>query len=169
MRTTYTAALVSLVCTILNASCIQVPPETSGADDTGSGAGTEATGEAAQPAYEDTFHFVVDVKDDGEGKGGGWQKATAKLSFIIWTHPIPQFFKCPITVGVPIRTAARGRISPEYAARITAEIATKVTDSLTHSRDWAGESELYCRELYALMQGIFRGSPYQIPATVARL
>jgi hypothetical protein len=48
----------------------------------------EATGEAAQPAYESTFQFVVLVQDDGTGEAGGWQIAKATLKFSDWRHPL---------------------------------------------------------------------------------
>jgi hypothetical protein len=63
MRTHVVTAVVVLIsCVLLAPACLQSP--------------TERIREAAQAAYEDTFHFVVDVKDDGEGAAGGWQIAT---------------------------------------------------------------------------------------------
>jgi hypothetical protein len=129
----------------------------------------EPTGEAAQPAYESTFHFAVVVPDDGKDEAGGWQKATATLKFGDWRHPFsPNLWQCPIAVGMPLRAKLQGRISPQYAAQITAEITTEATESVMHSRDrWLGEE--YCRELYRQMQQMFRGPRYRIGATVARL
>jgi hypothetical protein len=172
MRTNDLAAAVSLTCTILAASCVQSPTETPEADDTGALAPVveaEPTGEAAQPGYEDVFHFVVNVKDDGRGKAGGWQKATAILKFSDWRHSTPYFWQCPIEVGMPIRAELQGRISPQYAAQITAEVATDVTGFLVHSRaSWVGQTAVYCIELYDHMKQRLNGAPYHVGATVRR-
>lgn len=168
-----TTWFASLACFLVALSCVQPQPEpplTNGADATPHSAETEPTGEAAQPAYEDTFHFVVDVKDDGEGLAGGWQKAAATLKFGDWRHPFdPYFWQCPIVVGMPVRAELQGRIAARYAAQITAEITTNASRTVMHSRpSWKGMSALYCDDLYKLMRQTFHGPPYRIGATVSR-
>lgn len=167
------AAVLGLSCAILTASCTQTPieTETDGAGPYATVVEPEPTGEALQPAYETTFHFVVNVKDDGKGKAGGWQKATATMKFGDWRHPLsPYFWQCPIAVGMPIRAELHGRISPEHAAMLTSGIATDVAHSVMHSREsWRGQGAVYCIELYKQMQQMFRGRYPTLGATVARL
>jgi hypothetical protein len=70
------------------------------------------------------FHFVPTVPDRGEGKGGGWQEAVTRLNFIDVRHLVPKTWWCRVTVGMPLRTKMAGKISPDYAAQVTADIAT---------------------------------------------
>lgn len=163
-----TVAITSIWCALLAPACLESPSAIPEADDTGTvparAIGSDPIGEAAQAAYEDTFHFVVDIKDDGQGVAGGWQIATATLSFIVVDghHLTPYFFKCPIEIGLPIRSASRGRISPQYAARISAEITTEISESLMHGRDWRGQGAVYCLELYENMEQRFWRPPYDL-------
>jgi hypothetical protein len=159
-----TAVVLFLSCVLVGVACVQAPE----AEGAGSTQGTEPTGEARQDAYENVFHFAVEVKDDGEGPSGGWQSATANLKFSDWRHPLsPYFWTCPIYVGMPVRSALKGRISPELAARLTAAATTETTELLMHRQSWRGQGEMYCRELYARMQKALN-SPVHIGATVRR-
>lgn len=92
------------------------------------------------------------------------------MKFADWRHPFaPYLWHCPIEVGMPIRTERQGRISPHYAAKITAEVATAVTGSLTQSREsWSGQGAVYCIELYDGMRRTLNGAPYNVGATVRR-
>src|SRR5262245_22722086 len=122
------ALVVCFSCTFLVASCTQSTATALETDETGGDRSvfdTEAAGEAGQGAYESVFHFVEIVPDDGKDVAGGWQKATAVLKFADWRTSFPIFWRCPIAVGMPIRAALQGRISPRHAAQITAEIATE--------------------------------------------
>lgn len=149
------AAIVCLACALLSAACAEGPTAAPETDIEGSGPDIHAdpVGEALQPAYEDVFHIVVIVKDDGKDEAGGWQEARATLKFSDWRKPFaPYFWRCPMIVEMPLRTKLRGRISPEYAARRAAEVATLATESLMHSRDWRGQDAQYCQELCRDMQ-----------------
>jgi len=160
--------------TILTASCLQSPTTASPEADATmapsleQSSAAERIGEAAQAAYEHTFHFVVVVDDDGNDAGGGWQSATATLSFVTWRGILPYYFTCPLEVGMPMRSRVHGRISPAYAARITAEVATDVTDSLEPEQDWQGRGVVFCAELRERMKKQLHEAPYQVPATVKR-
>lgn len=70
------------------------------------------------------FHFVSTRADDGTDQGGGWQQAAASLNFVDGRHVIPQSWSCQLVVGMPLRTARDGRIAPERAAVVSAEVAT---------------------------------------------
>jgi hypothetical protein len=160
--------VLTLSCAFLGAACLQSATEIPGTDEVrpwAAGASDpEPIGEAAQAAYEDTFHFVVVVKDDGEGDGGGWQVATATLSFVVADDHrlLPYFFKCPIEIGMAIRSAEQGLISPGYAARVSAEVATEITESLMHGRDWRSQGVVYCKELRERMERRFWKPPYDL-------
>jgi hypothetical protein len=83
-------------------------------------------------------------------------------------HPFaPYFWQCPIAVGMPIRAELHGRISPQYAAQLTAE----ATHSVMHSREsWLGQSAAYCNALREGMEQMFRGPGYRlIGARVTRV
>lgn len=155
----------SVSCAICITSCLQSATETIGGR--GGASDGQPIGEAKQAAYEDTFHFAVIVKDDGEGEAGGWQDASAKLNFVTTDdgHILPYFFRCPVTVGMPIRSKHNGRISAQYAARITAEVTTEITEAMMHERDWRGEGEAYCDQLRTRMQRALQAAPYEVHGT----
>jgi hypothetical protein len=158
------AVVVSLSCALISASCVQNPNADTEA------AQPEPTAEAQQPAYENVFHFVETLKDDGNDRAGGWQEATARLKFCEWRSTIlPVCWQCPIKVGMPMRTAKHGRISHRFAAQITAEVATEVTDSLIYSRpSWADLEAVYCRQLQEEMEQKLKSPPYEVGARVTR-
>jgi hypothetical protein len=64
---------------------------------------------------------------------------------------------------MPIRSVERGRISPAYAARASAEVATEVTEFLMHSEDWRGQGTAYCKQLRERMERTLRKPPYELP------
>ncbi len=152
---------------IFGVSCVQNPTGTSEPDGVGAGAlatDAEPTGEAVQAAYENTFHFVVTVEDDGKDAAGGWQTAVKTLSFIETDDEslIPYYFKCPVEIGMPIRSSTRGTISAQHAAAASAAATTEATESLMHSRNWRGEGAAYCRELYRRIQILLQSPPHSI-------
>jgi hypothetical protein len=156
------AALVLGVWGILGASCVQVPDP---AD-----APQEPTGEAEEDAYETTFHFTIRRPDDGKGDAGGWQEASTILKFGEWRRIFPYYWKCPVTVGMPIRTKFLGRVSGREASVITADITTEVTEKLMHSRpSWDGFGEIYCQELRSGMGKLFQDRHPLLGAKVSRL
>jgi hypothetical protein len=72
------------------------------------------------------FPFKTVIEDDGTDVAGGWQSATATLEFVRWTGLFPEHWTCPaITVGMPLRTAAHGKVSASIAATLTAAVATQ--------------------------------------------
>lgn len=152
-------ARVSLVGCLLLVSCAQAPNDVEPRDDV-----------AQQVHYGSIstkyFVFVVTVKDDGEGVGGGWQKADAILPFGYVSAVFPHFWKCPIEVGMPLRTKQLGRISPSRAALYSAEIATEVAARLLDEQSWKGQTTLFCQELKAGMSATFHD---RYPALGARV
>ena len=74
------------------------------------------------------FNFITTIPDDGTDDAGGWQEAKASL-FIKRTYlAVTESFTCPqITIGTPLRNQTQGKITPQMAAKVSAEIATYVT------------------------------------------
>ena len=70
------------------------------------------------------FRFVTTIEDDGKSGGGGWQEASTGLNFVDTRPVIPRIWSCRVTVGVPLRTVALGRVTSEMAAEWSASIAT---------------------------------------------
>lgn len=100
------------------------------------------------------FKFVTTVPDDGEGEAGGWQKASTDLNFVDTQTLIPHVWSCRITVGMPLRTVAHERISPESAAEMSANIATDASGVVMHSRpEWLTAE--FCQALKVEMLAMF--------------
>ncbi len=176
MRILHIAALlVSVSCILLTASCL----ESTAADPYASpeemyqAHELEPIGEARQetgPAYgSKDFPFVEIVKDDGEGKGGGWQQADKTFSFIERDMLLPVYFwQCRIRIEMPIRSQrAGGRISPSRAALYSAEVANAVVDPLLASRPaWRNQGASFCIQLRAKMETTFRQRYPEVGAKV---
>jgi hypothetical protein len=171
------AALVCLFCTILTASCLQ-SPTTYPEDDPGeaqASKGVEPIGEAQQEAggkaYESKdFPFVELLKDDGEGKGGGWQTADKTFSFLEANWFIPNYFwQCHIRIGMPIRSVKDGRVTPSRAALYSTEIANAVVDPLLDSRaTWRNQGAVFCDELQDALQAMFKRRYPRVGARVSK-
>jgi hypothetical protein len=109
----------------------------------------------AKPGFSASiFAFATTIPDDGTDKGGGWQVASANLKFVRWTSTIPEAWVCPLTVGMPLRTAINGTISPEYAATITAGIATDASSNVKNSSPDLPPG-IFCSKLKPKMQTQF--------------
>jgi hypothetical protein len=172
VRIPHLHAALALACALFTASCAEslespsdpAPAEAQSVND------AEPTGEAQEPFGSKAFRFVVEVNDDGEGKAGGWQRAAAKLHFVVHRGVIPtDYWKCPVVVGMPLRSEKEGRISPSRAALLSAEVATEVAASMRLSRDWQGQGAVFCIELRTSMQQMFRDRHPGIGATVTML
>jgi hypothetical protein len=99
------------------------------------------------------FKFATTIPDDGEGKAGGWQSATATLHFED-ARSTPPAWTRPVTVQLPIRSEKRGYISPSKAAEMSAEVATITSMALMGSRDkWI--PSLFCSKFKTGMVKVF--------------
>jgi len=97
------------------------------------------------------FSFVTTVKDDGEGKGGGWQEAKANLPFGK-IHPYGvEMWYCPITIGMPIRNSKWGYIAPTTAATMSA----KVTNRAAGNTDFDLPQGVFCIEFRKNVEAAF--------------
>lgn len=116
----------------------------------------------AAPAPADrqaaAFNFVVTIKDDGEGKAGGWQEATARLAF---TRLKPgdkdscspgdkyEVWRCPMKVGIPVRTH-KDTFSTSRAAAMAADAATVADENVKRA---TGETEAaFCKRFRTKME-----------------
>jgi hypothetical protein len=111
------------------------------------------------------FRFGTILNDDGKGEAGGWQEASADLSFVDTRTLIPHAWTCRITVGMPLRAVALGRIPPGMAAEMSANVATDASGVVMHSRpSWLGAE--FCVALKVEMLSMFAGRHPQLGARV---
>jgi hypothetical protein len=166
------AALVLAFSCVLSASCLQATPEVDGTAPRASGLMPPPASEPAEPIGEapqamarvgfssNEFHFFVRIKDDGEGKGGGWKFADFAVHCVAGQGMIdpPEEWDCPLEVGMPIRSSQVGVISPRHAAVITAEVLNAALPEQRASRDdWRGMGAVFCIELRDRMNMMFKG------------
>lgn len=101
------------------------------------------------------FHFVPTIPDDGRDKAGGWQEAVTRLNFVDARHLVPKTWWCRVTVGMPLRTMEDGRISPDYAAQVTANIATAAAPATMGLRsEWMTAD--FCQKFKDVMLNLFQ-------------
>jgi hypothetical protein len=110
------------------------------------------------------------LKDDDEGDGGGWQTADKTFDFAERDWGIPVYFwQCPIRIGMPIRCAKEGRITPSRAALYSAEVANAVVDPLLESRTtWKNQGAAFCVKLQDALRATFKHRYPSVGATVSR-
>jgi hypothetical protein len=140
----------------LTASCLLAPPpETTTNAPVRDQEERERTGETEQRVdfSPSVFHFVTIVADDREDKGGGWQEASASLSFCVWTHLVPKCWTCPVVVGLPIRAERYGTISPAHASEMTAEMATEASEVIHERPEWV--TAAFCHAFTDRMKKLF--------------
>jgi len=100
------------------------------------------------------FNFKTVVEDDGEGKGGGEQMANATLTFIDGRQLFPEMWTCNVTIRMPLRTEAFGKISAQQAAKIAASVSTRASKDVMHSQS-SWQPTLFCIRFGNRMQEIF--------------
>jgi hypothetical protein len=166
MRVRHLAAIavLALSSVLLTASCLQQSPTEPGEaspDEAQPSEGPAPTGEAQQatriPFGSKQFRFRLVNEDDGEGEGAGWQEADAKLSYVRmqWGIVPTYHWQCRLRIGMPLRTKLRGRISPSFAAYISAKIANDVSDALLPTEEWQGKGAAFCVKLIEGMNVMF--------------
>ncbi|WP_437544840.1 hypothetical protein WME97_37085 [Sorangium sp. So ce367] len=111
------------------------------------------------------FKFVTIVKDDGEGKGGGWQEARAKLNFKRLTipHKIKEW-SCAFTIGMPLRTEIYGQIDPDRAANLSEEITEEVANRI----DYHLPQETFCDTFREEADAAFKSKYKRLGARVTK-
>jgi hypothetical protein len=122
--------------------------------------GEEPTQKAESAFDASLFKFGIWVNDDGTGRAGGTQRASAVLKFVdtrgSWRNP--NTWDCRITVSMPIRHEIYGIIPPELAAQWSADTAVVASHNVMESRpQWI--AALFCPKFAELMEKLFQGAP----------
>ena len=100
------------------------------------------------------FKFATTIPDDGKADPAGWQEASAELNFVDTRSIIPRAWSCRMRIGMPLRTGGLGRISPEAAAEMSADIAADASGTVMHSREeWLAAE--FCLEFKKEMNRLF--------------
>jgi hypothetical protein len=101
------------------------------------------------------FRFTTIVADDGNDEAGGYQGATASsVKFVDGRQDLPTAWTCSVTVKMPLRTKAYGKVSANRAADISADVLTDASSITMHSRSsWI--KSLFCIKLADNMNFLF--------------
>jgi hypothetical protein len=99
------------------------------------------------------FPFVTTVKDDGTGKGGGWQVAKANLEFEYVVIPLKAvIWYCPITIEMPLRTELMGKIDATRAAILSVEI----TEGVARGMEFSLPQGIFCKQFAVYVTAAFK-------------
>lgn len=100
------------------------------------------------------FDFATIVDDDGTDEAGGWQEASRTFSFVDNRDP-PRGYSCYIKVGMPLRSAAQGKISHERAADMSATVLSFAGSTVIRQQDsWV--TAAFCEALRTEMRRLFK-------------
>lgn len=98
------------------------------------------------------FKFVTIVADDGTMEPGGWQEAGGTFNFVDTQDS--RSYSCSIKVGMPLRTAAQGKISHAMAADMSATVMTFAGPTVMHQKtSWV--TAQFCEAVRAEMTKLF--------------
>jgi hypothetical protein len=87
------------------------------------------------------FPFVTTIPDDGTDVGGGYQVAKANLEFIKKRRGGgSSTWSCSITIGMPLRAEAYGKISASRAAGFCVD----VTEEAAYGMDYNLPTGTFC-------------------------
>jgi hypothetical protein len=112
------------------------------------------------------FKFTTVVKDDGRGKAGGWQEASAPLTFGDARGLIPRIWTCNVTVGMPLRAVAYGPVLSNFAAEVAASVATRAPGVVMHLKEeWLTAD--FCLAFKNEMNKVFREDYERLGAKVS--
>jgi hypothetical protein len=91
------------------------------------------------------FNFVKTQEDDPTLAAGGWQEADATLKFVDGRQDPPAAWTCRLKIGMPLRTEKMGRITSNWAAETSADIATAASSATMHAKtSWVRKE--FCNE-----------------------
>lgn len=106
------------------------------------------------------FKFKVINKDDPSDVAGGWQEADSTLKFADGRQEPVAAWTCTVTVAMPLRTVAKGAISAEKAAEMSADVATAASSAVMHDKSsWIPAD--FCNVWRVKMGAIFNAEPYK--------
>ncbi|MEZ4308352.1 MAG: hypothetical protein R3F14_09950 [Polyangiaceae bacterium] len=99
------------------------------------------------------FKFKTTQADDGVGFG--WQVAEPTLKFADGRQDPTQYWSCTLNVGMPLRTEKLGKISAEWAAETSSEVATSASSNVMHSKSsWTVAA--FCKAFKDEMNRLFK-------------
>ncbi|MFO0757005.1 MAG: hypothetical protein U0359_10955 [Byssovorax sp.] len=103
--------------------------------------------------YPSDFPFVTTVKDDGSGKGGGYQMAKVNLAFTKAIIPLSVVtWWCPFTIGMPLRTEFMGKIS----AGMAADYSVEITELVARTMDFSLPQGIFCSQFVPKVDNTFK-------------
>ena len=101
------------------------------------------------------FPFVTIIQDDGTDKGGGFREARVNLEFEHDLVRIPldivTKWRCPFTIGMPLRTELKGKISEKLAIDLSIDITESVADKM----DYTLPSGIFCSQYIIKVRAAF--------------
>jgi hypothetical protein len=101
------------------------------------------------------FKFKKTQEDDGVGYG--WQVAQPTLKFADGRQEPVQAWTCTLNIGMPLRTTTLGKITPEWAAEVSALVATAASGVVMHSQSsWTPAA--FCKAFKDGMMKMFKKS-----------
>lgn len=119
----------------------------------------DRTGKEEQAFDASLFKFSVWTTDDGEGRGGGSQRAIATLKFVDTREGFSsKSWNCFVVTTLPIR-ANYVVIPPERAAEMTAEVAEVAASTVMHSQPSWPISVMFCKRFAETMEKLFNQTP----------
>lgn len=115
----------------------------------------EPTQKAESDFDASLFKFTVQRLDDGKDEAGGWQVASAMLTFTdLRASWLGDTWQCRVTIGMPIRHSLFSVIPPDRAAYLSANTAVAASDQVMRTRPtWI--HGLFCKAFAAKMLEIF--------------
>jgi hypothetical protein len=101
------------------------------------------------------FPFVTIIQDDGTDKGGGWREARANLEFkdVVARIPIDvtTTWRCSFTIGIPLRTEFKGKISEKLAI----DLSIDITESVAAKMNYKLPSGFFCSQYILAVRAAF--------------
>jgi hypothetical protein len=98
------------------------------------------------------FPFVTIVQDDGTGPAGGWQQAKANLEFIKKRRGGSTTWTCGLTIEMPLRAEAYGKISASRAATMSVD----VTEDVAYGMDYNLPLGMFCDRFRTGVKAAFK-------------
>jgi len=112
------------------------------------------------------FPFVTILQDDGMGKGGGHREANVNLEFKDVVARIPvditTTWRCKFTIGMPLRTELKGKIS----ASLAVDLSIDITESVAYTMNYKLPRGIFCSQYILGVRAAFAAKYKAHGATV---
>lgn len=122
--------------------------------------GEGPTGEDEQAFDASLFKFNVWTPDDGQGRGGGSQRAVATLKFVDIRDEslFGKKWNCFVVVSMPLR-ANYVTIQADRAAQMTAEAADVAGSTVMRSQPAWPVSVIFCKRFAEMTEKLLNQTP----------